>query len=214
MPITYSALQTEIRQRYNIVPTAFHLTRIENLKSIFTDGFIYSKTKMRGRQFTDISNQNVQDIRAQKQIPQSGRILHDYVPLFVSYKAPMVASLQQHNEQLVYLEFSLDLFSRYVGTILADDNAAITNTQFHAFNSIDALTALDFSIIQKTVGYASDSEKARKKSAEVLVPDQISANEIQRLAFFSSTSRAEGCRILKACGKDIATFYRADWFFT
>lgn len=214
MTVFWSRTQNEIRARFGIVATALHLTKIENLEGIFREGAILSKTRMAGRRFQDISDPGIQETRATKTVPCSGRVLHDYVPLFVSYKAPMVAKLQGENQRLVYIAFSQCIFSRYPGTIITDGNAAAASTVFREFNSIEDLEILDFNIIQKTVGYARDDEKARRKAAEILVPDRLLIEEIRFLTFFDEASRAEGLDISQSCGKNFATLVNKGWFFT
>lgn len=212
--IHWSETQNEIRSRYGLVATALHLTRIENLDGILREGAILSKTGMAGREFRDISAANVQATRATKRVPCSGRILHDYVPLFVSFKAPMVASLQEQNQRLVYIAFSQCLFQRHPGTIITNGNAASAATVFREFQAIEDLELLDRSIVQKTVGYAGDAEKARKKAAEILVPDRLSVEEIRFLVFFDEAGVAEGLEIAQRHGKDFAAFPNKGWFFT
>lgn len=211
--VVYSSTQKEIRQRFNIVPTCLHLTHFQNLESILKDGFIYSKSNMKNKNFIDISAQNVQNIRAEKVTNRLVRSIHDYVPLFVSYKAPMVASLQSQNENLVYIEMGLDIFERNPGTLITDGNAASSNTKFEKFESVDAISILDFRIIQKTVGYANDKEKARKKAAEVLVPDQLSVAEFRRVVCFSDSTSAKACAVIQNCGKVLEALAIKNWFF-
>src|SRR5438094_229359 len=131
----------------NVLPYALHITRIENLEGICRDHGLQSRTRIDQNTFIDISEPSVQEIRARKTIPQTSRCLHDYVPFFLTFKAPMVAMRQTQNEDLVYIQISLDIFTRIEGCVLSDGNATNANTKFELFDRVDALKILDLSVL-------------------------------------------------------------------
>ena len=116
-----------IREKFAIPSSALHVTRIENLEGIFSAGKIFSKNSLGARPFLDVSSAHVQLLRS-KLISTTGKVLHDYVPFYLSFKTPMLSAIRDQNEDLVYIRICLDVFERYPGTILSDGNAASSET--------------------------------------------------------------------------------------
>lgn len=85
------------------------MTHRKNLDSILKDGAIYSTTRMSSRSFISIANELVQNRRSEVTIAASGRRLHDYVPLYFGNRTPMIASLQDQNEEIMFFRFSLEI---------------------------------------------------------------------------------------------------------
>lgn len=194
-----------------VMPTALHITKISNLKGILSNKGILPRNKVTS--FEDISNHGVQEIRSKKVVPTTNNVVHDYVPFFFSFKAPMIATLQEQNDDLVYIQINLDIFSRIAGCFLTDGNATNDNTIFREFKDVDALKILDLSILYK-VKYKDDKEKARKKAAELLIPNFVPQNEFIAFIFFSEKGRDRGLEILKNAGISPATKVFPGWFFS
>lgn len=206
-----AAVPDEIRS-LGIYPYALHLTRIENLSGIFQDQKITARNFLTDRSFADISEKSVQDKRSVKIVPCTGRSLHDYVPFFLSFKTPMVASRQTQNDDLVYLQVSLDIFTRIQGCVVTDGNATNSVTKFAPLNEAKDLSILDLGVLYK-LGYAGDKERSRKKAAELLVPDAVPAKEIKSLIFYSESGKAKGLEILKNFGITVGIKVWPKYFF-
>ena len=185
-------------RRLGVYPYAIHLTRIENLRGMCAGGGIMARNCLK-QDFLDISEKSVQSKRATKTVLNTGSSLHDYVPFFLSFKAPMVASRQSQSEDLVYLQINLDIFERISGCVLTDGNATNQVTRFDLFDRAEALKILDLSVLYK-VSYAGDKEKARKKASELLVPKFVPLSEIHTLIFYSEAGKARGLEILGNSG--------------
>ncbi len=196
----------------NIYPYALHITSISNLTGICSMGGIKSRNEMANSSFADISDPSVQGIRAQKVVPQSGLTLHNYIPFFISFKSPMVAMRQDQNEDLVYIQISLDIFMRISGCFLTDGNATNTNTVFEPLTTAEAFKILDLSVLYK-VGYGGDKEKARKKSAELLVPYFVPQSEIKALIFYNEAGRDKGLANITNSGIKPAIYVWPKYFF-
>jgi ssDNA thymidine ADP-ribosyltransferase, DarT len=196
----------------NVVPYASHITRIENLEGIFAGKGLKARAQLASSSYADISEPSVQQIRAQKVVPQTGRRLHDYVPFFLTFKAPMVAMRQTQNDDLVYIQVVLDVFTRISGCVLTDGNAASAESKFELFDRVDALKILDLSVLYK-VKYRGDKELARKKAAELLVPDFVPLAELRTLIFYSEAGRDKGLSIAKKFGIQISVKVMPRYFF-
>jgi hypothetical protein len=176
------------------------MTHLDNLESILRSDGLKSYNSMRGSFYCNLANEDVQAGRASRTIPVSGRALHDYVPLYFGFKTPMVACNQEHNEDLLFLRFSLDILAT-PGAIFSDGNARTLATQFFAFNTVDDLAAVDPSAIN-TVKYGGDEEKKRRKQAEVLIPDFVPFSKVLDIVAFSVEARSEVLALLAKFGKN------------
>jgi len=110
-------LQKEMREKYGVFPGAMHITRIENLTAIFESGKLQCRRLLGKEEFLDISEPSAQDKRRNKKVLGTDLTLFDYVPFFLTYKAPMVSAKRTENKDLVYLRINLDVFSRLKGCV-------------------------------------------------------------------------------------------------
>ncbi len=155
-------------------PMAHHMTSIQNLGNIFAEGALlpYAEIKRRAINYDDLSMDKVQQRRAQR-MTSCGLPLHEYVPLYYSYKTPMAAKRQDRNYDWVYLTFGMDQIIRSIsGIVISDGNASAETSILKSLNSIE-----DFGILNKTAlystRYAGNPELGRRKSAELLVPGRL-----------------------------------------
>jgi hypothetical protein len=115
----------------------------------------------------------IQQRRIKKVVP-SGRPLHDYVNLYFHARNPMLYKRQAEHQALCVLRISADVLD-LPGAIICDGNAASDYTAF--FASPGGLKHLNRDDVFAERWTDPDPiikwEKARKRCAEVLAPDQI-----------------------------------------
>lgn len=202
-------LYYRIQEAYQLGP-ASHFTHIENLESIVQRG-LSSKRQLEAIKYTDLSDKGIQEVRAEKTVLDTGRTLHDYVPIYFGVKTPMIMKHDSLNEQLIYLRFSLDILSM-PGVVFTDGNARSDETKFFKFDGIDSLKVLDCQAIN-AFKWADDADKKRRKQAEILVPNQIAFSQVLNIACFSGNSKDRVLQILKECGTTKAVFVKRFWYF-
>jgi hypothetical protein len=202
----------KIRQRYQLGP-AYHMTHGSNLASIFASGALLSKNSLAALNMgiVDISNPGIQDWRNQKFIPETNRSIHEYVPLYFGFKTPMVACVQEINEKIVFLRFSLNVLE-LPEVIIADGNARSDNTLFRSFSSLDDLKFLDVRAIHSRK-YSNDPEKKRRKQAELLVPDRVSVDQILDIICYSEAAKLAVERHAKKAGLCFKIHVDPGWYF-
>lgn len=204
-------LNKRIYAKYQLGP-ASHMTHIENLDSIFRDGFLRSKNRMSTTSYHDLANEDVQTGRATKTIDITGRPLHDYVPLYFGSRTPMVAWNQTRNEEIVFLRFSLDVLEGGAA-VISDGNARSGTTKFRVAAKLTDLGLLDPKAIN-TVKYANDPEVKRRKQAELLILHQLPLKHLLDLICYSETAKARILEITYRYGKDYPVRIRpGTWFF-
>jgi hypothetical protein len=164
-------LGKEIKERFELASLPSHMTHIDNLNSILTSNGLFSVNTLNSSSlpFNDSSNASVQVIRANKTIPDTGKPLHDYVPLYFGLKTPLVSAIRNLNDSLVFLFFSFDILND-LECVISDGNAADAKTSFKVLQSIDDLDFLDPKSINSQ-SYAHDNEIKRRKQAELLILD-------------------------------------------
>lgn len=155
------------------LPELHYITPIANVPSILQRG-ILSNRRASEVPHQSVANAGVQDRRAPKVVP-GGRPLHDYVPLYINARNPMMFKRKDMHAQLCVLRVSpavLDL----EGVIVTDMNAARGIARFRP-----AATGLAF--VDRELVFADDWRHPGDKlayerhqgimCAEVLVPDRV-----------------------------------------
>lgn len=160
-----------------------YLTPIVNVPSILRRGILSYRRAARFNP-PSIAAPDIQARRANKRVPVPGkvrgRLLHDYVNLYICGRNPMMYKRRGAHADLCVLQIDpsvLDLD----GVIITDQNAASEHVRFHA--APDGLQYVDrertFADDWRHPGDARDYYRHRsQKCAEVLVPDQVATTFI------------------------------------
>lgn len=179
--------RTERNCVYNIQP-------IQNIPSVMDYGLLSHKRAEFIRNHISLANEDVQDLRAVKILP-NGRRLHEYVNLFIDYWNPMLYTLCKNKTvgELCILEISLAVMENN-GVYISSGNAAAHRTEF--YNLPDGISKLDFeSIFRRSwvEGFPehgiSYEELKIIKNAELLVPDVIPPDHISRVIVYDASAK-------------------------
>lgn len=162
---------------YYEIDGLYHFTHVAHLPSVFNYGLrSHNNAHELDLVQHDISNPDVQDLRAQRFI--GGRPLHDYVPLYFNPRNAMLFDVfKKHTlKDIVFLRLSRKLMLQK-GVWFTDGNAA--NFPTLSYDSLDDLNKLDWECIRAE--YWNEYEDGKRKCmAEILIPNKISANYIKR----------------------------------
>lgn len=204
------SLSQAINEKYQVW-VAHHMTHMDNLRPILQAGELRSYNLMRVQSYRNLANEDVQAGRAAITVAASQRPLHDYVPLYLGFKTPMVAINQAHNEDLLFLRFSLDVLAT-PGSIVCDGNARSNASKFYLFTGPDVFSNLDVTAI-RSVKYAKDLELKRKKQAEVLIPDRLPMAQMLDMICYSESAQTRALSILTEFGINKAVKVNRGWYF-
>jgi ssDNA thymidine ADP-ribosyltransferase, DarT len=164
----------------------YHMTYIDNLASIIENGLLSHNEAYRRRLIeADISDPNVQDIRAGIVDPFYNRPLHEYVPLYFSPRNPMLYRRLEIQEDIVILGLSPEILSE-PNTLFTDGNAAASGTLF--YRGIQMLNQLPWDSIRAR-SWTDIEDGKRRKCAEVLVCSKIDPGKIQVVFCYSEKHR-------------------------
>jgi len=149
------------------VTSFWHITHQRNVNSILKDGILSHRSAHATHQVADISNASVQTHRTKLE-PVYNRSLHDYAPLYVNVRNPMLYVRKDFNDEICLLEISLEVLraSEERGIVIADGNAASGDTGFSG--KLEDLRALPWDVL--CADYWTDfADGKRKRCVEVLV---------------------------------------------
>ena len=201
---------SEEKLDYYEIDGLYQITHVDHIQTIFRYGLLsHNNAHELGLVQHDISNPDVQNVRAQRCI--GGRPLHDYVPLYFNPRNAMLFDVfQKHTlEDIVILQLSRKLMLQK-GVWFTDGNA--TNTPTLSYDSLEDLDKLDWDCIRAE--YWTDYEDGKRKCmAEILVPDQISANYIKRKSYLFVQNQKTQNRI-EAVLPDARVAINEDMYFT
>ncbi|MDA8753771.1 DarT ssDNA thymidine ADP-ribosyltransferase family protein [Candidatus Marinimicrobia bacterium] len=155
----------------------YHITHVAHIPSIIEHGILsHNEAHSKGYVQSDISNRNVNALR-NKNENIYGLNLHDYVPLYIKVKNPMMFVRNTIDEHLVVLTIKPEILN-IKGSLFTNGNAASNRTQY--FRNIEKIAQLDWGCLNNN--YWNDYEDGkRKKCSEVLVPNQIKLGNIENI---------------------------------
>lgn len=190
----------------------YHITHIQNLPGIFAQGLLCKK---KAKPSVDISNQEIQSHRSAKRLPQyPNKTLHDYVPLFIAHKPPMLSALREQQPDLVYLHIDPKVLT-LPQVVFTDGNARSDATEF--YSRLEDLNCLDWAILRARYWKGDDPEQhlenKRRRSAEILVPGLIPASHVQAVTVMTLEARDQVLKILQEGRRKIPVRIDQDMYY-
>jgi len=160
------------------VNSLWHLTHRDNVESIIKNGILshsHAHTYL-PRKPEDISDHGVQSRRT-KLDPCYNRAIHDYAPLYIKCRNPMLFSRKHINHELCLIEIS---FNALDGNefLITDGNAASQDTNF--YTTASAVRNLPWEVLNAEF-WNEFYDGKRKKCAEVLIFPQIEPEHIKAI---------------------------------
>lgn len=156
-------------------PFFYHMTHKDNLAAILQHG-ILSHTDVLVRDdilATDISDAGVQQRRCDREDPVYHRALHDYAPLYINPKNPMLSKLRCRQHEIVILKISPGVLqgNEYV---FSDGNAASRETMFSPSANV---VSSSVEVLSAKV-WKDYIDGTRRRCAELLVYPGVQPNHI------------------------------------
>lgn len=178
----------------------YHMTAIDNLYSILKNGLLSHNQAHQDKLLNiDISDPEVQDIRADKIDPIFNRPLHDYVPLYFSPRNPMLYKRGEIQENVVILGISSSVLL-YTNTIFSDGNASAQDTTF--YQGATMLDNLNWDVINAN-SWSEFPDGRRIKCAEILVYPKVEVKDILIVFFYWGSQVNKIIPIIKSLAKPI-----------
>ncbi|WP_082794303.1 DUF4433 domain-containing protein [Thauera humireducens] len=174
------------------VHSLWHITHRDNIKSILDDGVVSNTQAFSEFKPIDISNQDVQK-RRERIEPFYNRKVHDYAPLYINVRNPMLYVRKHLQNELCLLEISLSVLDSY-DYLYTDGNAASRETRF--YREVKDLIYMPWDVLRAS--YWNDfTDGKRKRCAEVLIFPFVAPDYIVRVHCASPETarmvRSYGC---------------------
>jgi hypothetical protein len=171
------------------------MTHKDNINNIIKHGILnHDDARSYKVNLVDISDPEAQRWRERPE-PCYKRRIHDYAPLYINPRNPMLSARRHLQDDLCLLEVSLTVLARNE-YLITDGNAASRDTQF--YSSINDFKSLPWDVLD--VKYWADlPDGKRKRCAEVLIYPKISQEFIGSIHCYSNNTVNSICN----CGRDI-----------
>ncbi|WP_314018265.1 DUF4433 domain-containing protein [Stutzerimonas degradans] len=180
------SLLREVTPMLGLPPCLYYMMPLENFQTVRKHGLVSRTTAVeQGLHARDYSDQEVQSRRASRREPVFNRCLHDYVPLYLNPRNPMLFRLREQAADLVVLGLTVRLLDYHTQHCFTDGNAASDMT---LFSKDPAVVIPSLSALQ--ADYWGDvPDGKRRRCAEVLVAPRIGPGFIE-VAICSNASTA------------------------
>jgi hypothetical protein len=170
-----------------MIPKLFHLTHLSNVPGIAQRGLLCRKRiRSEAIPYVDLSDPRCQARRAHRKVGRQSVDLHDYVPLFLNPRNPMLfrllRSLHESGRagELAILEISGEP-AQWHASLVADGIASSGDTQIFHVHAATSDQALDWCSIRCSSWADAPSDVRRKTMAEVLVNGKLAPRHIRKV---------------------------------
>ncbi len=168
------------------------MTSISNLESILINGLMsHRQLSDNSFQYTNVSNAQIQT-RRENIFIQGDRSIHEYVPFYFTRRSPMLLNILNRKIadqfDMIYFAISLENVLGISGTVFSD-RAVNSNKQPNYYSCPDDLKNLNWVSINNREWNPKDDEIRQTKMAEVLVPDKITIDQIDRIIVFNDDTQ-------------------------
>jgi hypothetical protein len=214
----------------------FHITAIENLAAIFSQGCLLSKNAIAEQQgsYINIAHQGAQGARSVRQVPNPpGGNIHNYVPFYYAPRSPMLFTINRGNvlgcdltqADIVHLETTVDnVLSHGEPFVIYDRNATLAySAAYTELSDLDKVAWDLITAIPQLDGYCkfwqsspSDEryvDRMEKRMAEFLVRSYVPLTAMTRIGVFDQQKQQQVQQILQTYQLPIPVVVMPDWYF-
>jgi hypothetical protein len=152
----------------------WHLTHKNNVSSILKNGILNHQDALKqSANRVDITDPDVQRWRVNVD-PHYKRRIHEYAPLYLKPRNPMLYVMRHKQNDLCFVEISLSVVDDG-SFLITDGNAASRETNY--YRSITDLAALPWTVLNAKF-WPEHEDGKRKMCSEVLIYPKIKPNHI------------------------------------
>jgi hypothetical protein len=167
---------------WSLFESIYYITHRANLGSIISRGILsHNEIVRQDVECVDISDHGVQRWRSCCE-PVFGRPIHDYVPLYMNPRNPMLFKRRELQNALVILKISTDALRRK-DRLFSDGNAASRDTAFSRSSDVlgQAIPVL------RAARWCDMKNGSRLRCAEALVFQHVASAHIQQVLCSNAT---------------------------
>lgn len=199
----------------------YHITHIDNLRSIFQNGGLLAQATVQKevQTYIDVANSDIQSRRSRTRIPiATGGNLHDYVPFYFAPRSPMLYSVCHQGgidqEKMIYFMTNTEMIEQIgLPFVFTDAHAIMMFTNF--YDDLAELERVDWDIMKATI-WTDDIDHPNRKSkrqAEFLVHDKVPLEACIGFATMNAKMQQELQTILDEFNSKIPIGVRRQFYF-
>ena len=164
----------------------WHITHKKNVPTILRNGLMSKSSVTRaGSTIVDIADPEVQERRG-GQDEYYNRPIHEYVPLYINPRNPMLFKRKVINRDLCLLQISLDVLLPPHEYLLSDGNVASSATKL--YDDISRIDQLPWEVLDAEY-WSNFPDGKRQRCSEVLIYPQVEPKLIQYVHCYSAGTR-------------------------
>jgi hypothetical protein len=207
-------------------PRLYHITHIDNLTSIVSDGFLYSEAALlaRGGPEAVVGMSHIKKRRMEMPMPcHPGTKVGEYVPFYFCSRSVMLYLLYMGNhpdldyhggqESMLHLEFDFEELAQWADMsgrawAITPTNAGAYYSKFYADRS--ALSAIDWEAVCSDDWRVPNTKE--HKQAEFLIHDVVPWSLVHRIGVHHNAVCERVMRILGDSKKPLVEV-QAEWYY-
>lgn len=207
------------------MPSAYHITRIENIPAIWEAGHLACDDDvacLQNRPHT-FAYEDIKSRRRRKVIPVGpGGTLSSYVPFYFAHRSPMLATVfyrdrdrGTHDQDLI-AHFRVEveqIATENLPFVFSDGHGIMDLTNFYA--NLTDLNRVDWNLIRSTSWFdtVDDPDRKRRKQAEFLVHKRLPIRHIIEIGVKNDHARREVEFLLAFQAVRPPVVIRPEWYY-
>ncbi|MEN9855068.1 MAG: hypothetical protein RLZZ157_194 [Pseudomonadota bacterium] len=198
----------------------WRIVHINNLASIFRNGFLSRNKSVLGGQYHEIGNQELIKKRTSRKVPIApGGTLSDYVPFYFTPFSPMLYNIKtgyngiakQEMENIIIFASSLHkLTEMKVPFVFTDRHAYLLTAHF--FRDVADIKKIDWLPLQQKNFKKDNPDRFEKYQAETLVYEQVPFEALTGVVCYNDNARTKVEHAANQEGLKLNIIKRPNWF--
>jgi hypothetical protein len=203
----------------------YHLTHINNLRSILEDGGLraYNALRQTGRPHTSVAYEGIQERRNRTIVPCGPcGTLHDYVPFYFAPRSPMLYTIHRGNvagyaegqSPLAHIVSTIEsIQAAGLKFVFTDGHAIMEWTDF--YDDLSKLDQIDWEVMNSLMwrDTATDLDRKRRRQAEFLIYGFFPWNLITEIGVINNQVRARVETVLQGTQARPLVTIRQNWYY-
>ncbi len=204
----------------------YHITHIDNLKSILEHGGLISNNKLIEEQinYLDIAHERIQGRRSKISIPcGNGGLLHDYIPFYFAPRSPMLYAIHKGKvkgysdgqKSIIYLVVTIQAIQNSgLAFVFTDGHAIMINTEF--FDNLNNLDdVIDWELMKSKYWHNNIDNPNRKwrRQAEFLIHEFCPWKLIRGIGVIDDIMKSQVEEILKTFNSQTPVKVKSEWYY-
>ena len=197
----------------------YHMTHYKNIPNIIESGLLCTSVlRQNGFEFENCANIEIQERRADKQVPiEPGGCVHDYVPFYFNPRSPMLYYLNKNQQggqrYMIHLETHAKTAYSAGQCVFTDGHPIMALSEF--YSDLKEITNIDWPLMgsQQWANTTDDPDRKRRRQAEFLVLESLPWTCIERIGVLNSKASAYIEKLIETAEHKPAISVEPNWYY-